>query len=514
MKRIQALISKEFLQLSRDPRLVGFIVIMPLVLLVLFGVALKLEPENVAMAVLDEDRSFFSDLIKTNVWSEGYFRLYDVPDRATLLRDIREGRARAGLHIGKDFSAQLTENNQPVVTLLVDGTMPSLATAMDNQSGAIIDERVTSNMYFLDADADNVIIAPDPFRLEVETLFNPDKNEAWFFLPGIIGVLIMQIALILTSTAIVREREEGTLEQLIVSPIRRWEFIAGKTLPYVAIAFVDFYAVLAVGWLGFGLPAPVSHSLLLLLGLLYGFGLVGLGLALQQGDALGAATSRATNLALSAFLGWALARELDPDDVSSATLTATAAPILTWLVGPTSVAAMATLLILTRLIARTTGKAPTLFDLGVLVVLAVWASRSLLGWLLALGLSFAVARDVRLPGSTSRLQLIAALVIGFASTISLALSTPAPELDWTIPLLAFTAIALVGGATLRINRPPTSTGDLTRAPLHTTRIRSARRHAFVLTTAACLILGASAAIGLLPALAAFSTTRLRQQLAN
>ena len=282
MKRIQALISKEFLQLSRDPRLVGFIVIMPLVLLVLFGVALKLEPENVAMAVLDEDRSFFSDLIKTNVWSEGYFRLYDVPDRATLLRDIREGRARAGLHIGKDFSAQLTENNQPVVTLLVDGTMPSLATAMDNQSGAIIDERVTSNMYFLDADADNVIIAPDPFRLEVETLFNPDKNEAWFFLPGIIGVLIMQIALILTSTAIVREREEGTLEQLIVSPIRRWEFIAGKTLPYVAIAFVDFYAVLAVGWLGFGLPAPVSHSLLLLLGILYVFGLIALGLAISS----------------------------------------------------------------------------------------------------------------------------------------------------------------------------------------------------------------------------------------
>lgn len=224
------------------------------------------------------------------------------------------------------------------------------------------------------------------------------------------------------------------------------------------------------------------------------------------------AASRASNLALSAFLGWALARELDPDDPSSATLAAVAAPILTWWAGPTTVAAMAALLILTRLVARTTGKAPTGFDQVVLVILGLWASRSLSGWLLALGLSFAVARDVRLPGSTSRLQLITALAIGFASTISLALSTPAPDRDWTVALLAFTAIALLSGATLRITRPPTSTGDLTGSPLDVTRIRSARRHVVMLCAAACLVLGASAAVGLVPALAALVATRSRQQL--
>jgi len=281
MNKILALMKKEFLQLRRDPRLIGFIVMAPVVLLILFGLALKLEPENVKMAYVDQDKSIFSDLIKTNIWSEGYFKLYEVSDEASIIRDIRDGKARAGLFIGKDFSAELTENRQPTVKMYVDGTMPSLATAMDNNSGAITDDKVSNDMYFLDPEAENVVIADDPFELDVEVLFNPDKKETWFFLPGVIGVLIMQISLILTSTAIVREKENNTLEQLVVSPVSKIEFIFGKILPYVLIAFADFYFILLIGWLLFDLPQATSQLMLFVLAFVYVASLISMGLAIS-----------------------------------------------------------------------------------------------------------------------------------------------------------------------------------------------------------------------------------------
>jgi len=283
MNPVAAMMMKEALQLRRDPRLIGFVVMAPMILLVLFGLALKLEPTSVQMAVADHDQSYFSNLIKTNIWSEGYFEMYDVADEAEIIHDIRIGKARAGLLNANDFSAQLTENRQPFVKLYVDGTMPSLTTAMNNESGAITDDAVTTQMYFQDADADEdvILIAPQPFFIDLEILFNPDKRETWFFLPGVIGVLIMQIALILTSTAVVREKEYNTLEQIVVSPLTRAQFILGKVSLYVFIAFVDFYFILLLGWWLFDLPATSSHGLLLLLAICFVAAVTAMGLAIS-----------------------------------------------------------------------------------------------------------------------------------------------------------------------------------------------------------------------------------------
>ena len=281
MKLILALVRKEFIQLRRDPRLLGFIIVMPIVLTTLFGFALKLEPDNVKMAYVDKDPSVFSNLIKTNIWNEGYFNLYEVGDVDDIKNEIRLGRARAGLYIPENFSAQLIENNQPSVTLFIDGTMPSLATAMDNNSSAITDEAVTTDMYFSDPDEPALVIAQDPFNLEVKTLFNPDKIETWFFLPGVVGILIMQVALILTSTTVVRERESNTLEQLLVSPMTRSQFILGKIIPYIIISLVDFYAILGFSWMVFDVPMPTSFSVLFLLAIAYLAALISMGLAIS-----------------------------------------------------------------------------------------------------------------------------------------------------------------------------------------------------------------------------------------
>ena len=275
---IMAIVKKELLQLRRDPRLMGLIIVMPLVLMVLFAVALKLEPNNVKMAYVDKDESFFSNLIKTGLWSEGYFKMYEVGSQEEIVEEIRAGRAKAGMYINSDFSAQLIENQQPHVQLYVDGTMPSLTTAMKYNSSAATDDGVTNDMYFLDEDAPNTVIAESPFIMDTEILFNPEAKETWFFLPGVIGVLIMQIALILTGITIVREREQHTLEQLFVTPISKSSFIIGKLLPYVVITLIDFYVILGVGWLLFDLPQPSSHLLLFALASIYVAVMISLGL--------------------------------------------------------------------------------------------------------------------------------------------------------------------------------------------------------------------------------------------
>lgn len=278
---ITAIIKKEILQLRRDPRLIGLIVVMPLALLILFGVALKLEPQNVKMAVFDGDSSYFSNLIKTGLWSDGYFELYNVDNKQQIVEEIRSGRAKSGLYIDKDFSSLLTENKQPHITFYVDGTMPSLTTAMKYNSNSATDQSVTNDMYFLDEDAGTVVIAQDPFIMDTEILFNPDEKETWFFLPGVIGVLIMQIALILTGISVVREREKRTLEQLLVTPMSKTTFIAGKLLPYIFIALIDFYFILAAGWVLFDLPQPSSHLLLFLLAIIYVAVMISLGLLIS-----------------------------------------------------------------------------------------------------------------------------------------------------------------------------------------------------------------------------------------
>ena len=276
---IQAIAKKEFMQLKSEPRLIGFLLFMPLLMLILFGYALRLEPKDIKMAYVDSDKSYFSNLIKTNIWSDGYFKLYEVDSQADIINEIRSGRAKAGLYIQKSFSKELTDNAQPNINFYVDGTMPSLATSMKNNSSVMNDSEVTNGMYFLDEDAPNVVIAQEPFKIETRVLFNEDELETWFFLPSVIGVLIMQIALILAGISMVRERESNTLEQLLVAPISKAQLIIAKTLPYTLIGLFEFYFILGLGFFVFDLPLPSSaYFPLLLLSLVYVGAMIALGL--------------------------------------------------------------------------------------------------------------------------------------------------------------------------------------------------------------------------------------------
>lgn len=274
-------VRKEVIEIRRDPRLIVLIFVTPVVLLVLFGFALRLQLDNVTMAVFDEDHQLPSMLIEDRFSREGYLMPVEVGSLEEMRRWIDRGRARAGLHIPKNFAAELLENEQPTLTLYVDGTMPVVAMAVDSESGAIQQNDFRQSLYFSDPDEPEKEFADDPFDFEVVTLYNPDMIDVWFFLPAIIGLLIMQVGLILTSTAVVREKEAGTLEQLIVTPVSRLGVILGKVAPYAAVGFLDFYLIAGLGHLVFDIPMMGSHTLLLLAAILYIPSIVSLGLVIS-----------------------------------------------------------------------------------------------------------------------------------------------------------------------------------------------------------------------------------------
>jgi ABC-2 type transport system permease protein len=272
---------KELIEIRRDPRLVVFIFAFPVVLLVLFGYALRLQIDNVTLAVFDEDHQLPSMLVTDRFAAEGYLVPVEVESLETMQRWIDEGKASAGLHIPKDFSAQLIENEQPTLRFYIDGSLPTIALAVDNESGTIQQNDFKQTLYFSDPDEPEKEFAEDPFVFEVVTLYNPDLIDVWFFLPAIIGLLVMQVGLILTSTAVVREKEAGTLEQLIVTPVSRLGFVLGKVGPYAAIAFLDFNLIVGVGHLVFGVPVAGSNALLLASALLFIPAIVSLGLVIS-----------------------------------------------------------------------------------------------------------------------------------------------------------------------------------------------------------------------------------------
>jgi ABC-2 type transport system permease protein len=175
----------------------------------------------------------------------------------------------------------LIGNRQPHIDFYVDGSMPSLATAMKYNSSSATDDSITNDMYFSGPDLDGVVIAQQPFIMDTNILFNPDEIETWCFPPGIIGVLLMQIALILTGITIVREREKHTLEQVLVIPMSKTTFVVGKLLPYVMIALLDIYFILGVDWGVFDLPQPSSQLLLFLLAVIFVAAMIALGLLIS-----------------------------------------------------------------------------------------------------------------------------------------------------------------------------------------------------------------------------------------
>jgi ABC-2 type transport system permease protein len=262
--RLGSIIRKEFIQIIRDPRTLVIILIMPILQLFLLGYAATTDIKNVPLGVWDQSRSPESRALLDAFRSANYFNIaYDVRSQEEEQTLIEEGKVRGVLTIPPDYALHVSEGNAQV-SLILDGsdaTAGSTALSAAQLIGQSYATRVMSDQSQL---LGRQATLTPPVEVRTQVWYNPDLASAYFMIPGVIGMILYVIASILTATAVVRERERGTIEQLIVTPIRSWELIVGKMLPYVIVSFLDTFEVLIIGHWWFDIPIRGSLTLVLL----------------------------------------------------------------------------------------------------------------------------------------------------------------------------------------------------------------------------------------------------------
>lgn len=269
LERILELVRKEFLQLFRDPRMWRIVFIAPLIQLMVFGYAVSTDVRNVSTFVVDHDGGPEARALIEALTVSGYFRVTGRSARpAELVRALDRGDALAGLVIPADFAVRLRDGRGAPVQLLLDGSDSNTATVAQGYAERIVQEFATRHSG----------AATLGVELRERAWFNPDLASRNYNVPAVAGAIIYLVCLLLTALAVVREREIGTLEQLMVSPLASYELIAGKTVPFALISLVDMGIVTVAALLWF--EVPLRGSFLLLVGASVLFILVALGIGL------------------------------------------------------------------------------------------------------------------------------------------------------------------------------------------------------------------------------------------
>ena len=276
--RLLSIIRKEFIQIFRDVRTLAMILVIPIMQLFLLGYSATNDVRNIPLAVLDQSRSAESRALLDSYRAADYFRIaYTVQSEAEIGELIERGDARAAIIIPPDYAQRLADGNAQVAFIL-DGSDPTSASTALSAAQLISQSHAINLLAETFARTGQNMRVQQPVTVHTTVWYNPDMISAHFMIPGVIGMVLFAIAAILTATSVVRERERGTIEQLIVTPIRPWELIVGKLMPYVILGFFNTLEVLAVGHWWFGMPIRGDLGLIIILSL--DFLITGLGIGL------------------------------------------------------------------------------------------------------------------------------------------------------------------------------------------------------------------------------------------
>ncbi len=276
--RIFSIVRKEFVQIFRDPRTLALIIVMPIIQLFLLGYAATTDVRNIPVAILDQNQTPQSRELLDAFRAADYFRIdYYVNSPDEYQKLIESGKIRAALVIPPDYDSQLLDGKAQALFVLdgSDGSVGATALSTARQIGQSYATKVLEQQMTLRSSS--ALPAP-PLEVRTQVWYNPDFRSAYFMIPGVIGMILSFITTILTATTIVRERERGTIEQLIVTPIRSWELIVGKLLPYVILAFIETFEILIIGHLAFAVPVRGSLLLITLASGLFLMSSLGIGL--------------------------------------------------------------------------------------------------------------------------------------------------------------------------------------------------------------------------------------------
>ena len=268
-RRLWAVMDKEILELLRDPITVWICLLLPLVMLFLFGYAITLDVDDVALGVLDRDKTPASRTLSDRFVQSSYFQLQEYfHTEQEVGAALQRGRIRLAVVIPPRFQEALVRRETPAVQVLLDGTYSVTALIVADYAQSIIGDFPPMTRPQVQS----------PLQAEIRVWYNAPLRSVNYVVPGLYGVILMAFPPLLTTLAIVREKETGSIQQIFASPLTSAEFIAGKLLPYALIAFLQMLLVIAVGFFWFDVPFRGDLGFLLATALIYVFCTVSIGL--------------------------------------------------------------------------------------------------------------------------------------------------------------------------------------------------------------------------------------------
>lgn len=274
--RLLSIIRKEFIHILRDPRTLAIMFVIPVVQLILLGYAATSDIRHLRIAVYDADKTMQSRQLIDAYRASDYFSIsVYVQSEDALAMLLDRGEVRAGMVIPAGYSDNLAKGQSAPVAFIIDGSDPAVASTAFSASqliGQMQGIKIVQQRLGVD------ITRLGGIEIRPRVWYNPELKSANFMIPALIGLILQYLTTLFTALTIVREREQGTIEQLVVTPIQPWELIVGKIVPYVFIAFFDLAEVLAIGVFWFGVP--IRGSLLLLTAISFLFLLTTLGTGL------------------------------------------------------------------------------------------------------------------------------------------------------------------------------------------------------------------------------------------
>lgn len=248
LQRILALIHKEFLALLRDPKSRLVLIVPPLIQLLVFGYAATFDLKHVPYAIYNEDRGSASrDLLARFAGAANFRRVAEIRSQGGIAPLVDTREALLTIHIGPRFSADLEAGRSAPVQLIIDGRNSNTAMIALNYARSIVNR-------FNEDWTDTRGLRGPPARLEIRAWFNPNLESRWFFVPGLVGMLALLVTMLVTALTVAREREQGTFDQLLVTPLNPGEILIGKTVPGLVIGLVQGSVILLVATLWFEVP--------------------------------------------------------------------------------------------------------------------------------------------------------------------------------------------------------------------------------------------------------------------
>jgi ABC-2 type transport system permease protein len=261
--RLRTMLVKEFTQLLRDPKMRAVIFLVPLVQIIVFGYAVNTDVKHIATAIYDLDNSVPSRELAARLEQSGYFDIVVRVGSVDAIRDlIDHGRVKAAVQINRGFAAEIKGGRTAPVQVIIDGSDPNTARIVLSHAVKIAGRYSDQLMVEREVRRRGASWQPPELELQSRAWFNENLESRNYYVPGVMAQLVMIVTMMLSAMSVVREKEVGTMEQIIVTPIRRWEFILGKTLPFALVGYLNVTMVTTLAAFWFNIP--IRGSLLLL----------------------------------------------------------------------------------------------------------------------------------------------------------------------------------------------------------------------------------------------------------